>query len=370
MDTAHIAVVMGAVTVLVFAYALWRVVQDRRRPSNGLWLLAGFCLLWLTGLIASLTQGEETTWLQVAVLLPVLAVPLLLVGASIALIANTPIVVRREGLRIATLVPLAIAAAILGTLAVLLLWVLSITGGNGETSWSAILLLPVLIIPGVIVVFELIAYSGYALLYPRLGTPDDADVVVVLGAGLNGDQVTPLLASRLDRGIEVFRAVHAAGRDPVIVVSGGKGSDEKVAEADAMGDYLLRHDIPAQSIVRERNSTTTAENLEFTVTELADAHVDWKRMAIVTSDFHVLRSASLARQLGIDASATGARTAIYYMPSAFLREFAATVVHYRRGTAIACALAIGLWFGLVGAAWLVGHQDEPENAPASIGAQY
>ena len=37
-----------------------------------------------------------------------------------------------------------------------------------------------------------------------------ADYVVVLGSGLIGDQVTPLLAARIDRGIEIYRKIGRA----------------------------------------------------------------------------------------------------------------------------------------------------------------
>jgi hypothetical protein len=66
---------------------------------------------------------------------------------------------------------------------------------------------------------------------------------------------------------------------------------------------------------------------------------------IVTSDYHVLRAAILARRLGLPAQAAGARTARYYWPSAMLREFIALVVGRRRlhlvvGTLIAVPLPV------------------------------
>ena len=44
---------------------------------------------------------------------------------------------------------------------------------------------------------------------------------------------------------------------------------------------------------------------------------------IVTSGYHVLRAAIIARGAGLRGQVTGARTAGYYWPSAMLREFAA-----------------------------------------------
>ena len=87
--------------------------------------------------------------------------------------------------------------------------------------------------------FQCVSFVLYAFLYGRLSVPRHADFVVVLGAGLlDGGRVPPLLASRLDRGHAVYRGLAARGNDPVLIVSGGKGSDERVSEADAMARYL------------------------------------------------------------------------------------------------------------------------------------
>ena len=50
----------------------------------------------------------------------------------------------------------------------------------------------------------------------------------------------------------------------------------------------------------------------------------------VTNNYHVLRTAVLARRIGSDTQVVGAPTARYYVPSAFLREFVAVVVEHRR----------------------------------------
>ena len=50
---------------------------------------------------------------------------------------------------------------------------------------------------------------------------------------------------------------------------------------------------------------------------------------IVTSSYHVFRTAIIARKAGIRGQVTGARTAGYYWPSAMLREFAAVFLRYR-----------------------------------------
>lgn len=59
--------------------------------------------------------------------------------------------------------------------------------------------------------------------------------MVVLGAGLSGDKVTPLLASRIEKGIAICQK-HPGSK---FIMSGGQGPDELIAEGQAMANYAL-----------------------------------------------------------------------------------------------------------------------------------
>ncbi|WP_151902972.1 YdcF family protein [Corynebacterium urogenitale] len=54
-----------------------------------------------------------------------------------------------------------------------------------------------------------------------LGDARAANFIVVHGAGLNGEELTPLLRSRVDKGIEIHQQLHAEGLAPMLVLSGG-----------------------------------------------------------------------------------------------------------------------------------------------------
>jgi uncharacterized SAM-binding protein YcdF (DUF218 family) len=172
--------------------------------------------------------------------------------------------------------------------------------------------------------------------------------VVVLGAGLlDGGQVPRLLASRLDRGRAVYGKLTAHGADPLMIVSGGKGNDEQISEAAAMARYLTDRGFPPDRLILEDQSASTEENLLF-----SKAIMDQQRppapgdpgaqCVIVTSGFHAFRAAIIARRLGINGQATGARTAGYYWPGAMLREFAAVLFSYKVINAGICALIVVL----------------------------
>jgi uncharacterized SAM-binding protein YcdF (DUF218 family) len=132
----------------------------------------------------------------------------------------------------------------------------------------------------------------------------------------------------------------------VLIVSGGQGGDERMPEAEAMAAYLAGRGFPAGSLAREDRSRTTEENLAFSKVIMDAARPAGPagrgpRCVIVTSSYHVFRTAIIARKAGIRGQVTGARTAGYYWPSAMLREFAAVFLRYRVvNIGICCLLAL------------------------------
>ncbi|WP_084522463.1 YdcF family protein [Nocardia inohanensis] len=346
MSAVHLLLIVGA------ALALWgavRVVREPRRMiSTGLILVAATALLTLWAVIAlhAVDPGVATL---VGVVLFLLLPPVSLLAAGIGLLANGVVLTRKEGLRVATAVA---PIAGIGLIALPLLVFLWFDPDTDTRLWQSALLLWLTVL-SVLVLVQLVAFTGYAVLYARLPQQPGADAVVVLGCGLRGAAVTPLLASRLDRAIDVYHEECAQGGSPLLVVSGGKGPGESVAEADAMADYLAAKGIPADRIVRENRSRNTDENLRFTGRELTAHGLDpaEARMTVVTSDFHVLRTAGLTRRHGLRAQVTGARTARYFVPAAFLREFVAVLVTHRSVNLIIG----GLWTAAVAALLIIAY---------------
>ena len=71
------------------------------------------------------------------------------------------------------------------------------------------------------------------------------------------------------------------GKEAILIPSGGKGSDEKISEAEAMGKYLLDKGIPEGKIILEDHSATTFENLANSK-KIIDAQEGRKYTALVT----------------------------------------------------------------------------------------
>ena len=65
-------------------------------------------------------------------------------------------------------------------------------------------------------------------------------------------------------GIKFYQQQKAAGfTPPLIICSGGQGGDEHLAEAQAMGRYLLQKGIDPHHILLEKHSHNTYENMLF-----------------------------------------------------------------------------------------------------------
>jgi uncharacterized SAM-binding protein YcdF (DUF218 family) len=319
---------------LAFVLFVAGVIREPRSFGNA--VLLGLALaLGALGLAERLADapGRPAHLLLWTVLLAVALGPFL-VGCF--LVANGVTMIRREPLRPMTLLSL------LAGLAVFVVIGLDIAADRaGDLKLSLFTAVANLVFGYVSFLF--VSYVLYAFVYGLLARTTGADFVVVLGAGLRPDGgVPPLLASRLERGREVWAALDRRGAGdfkPLLVVSGGKGDDERVAEASAMASYLTARGFPADRLLLEDKSRNTEENLVFSKA-IMDKLRPGARATIVTSDFHAFRAALLARRLGIQGQVTGARVAAYYRPSAVLREFAAVFLQYRVINLGICAVLV------------------------------
>lgn len=169
-------------------------------------------------------------------------------------------------------------------------------------------------------------YSVTSIIYNVIPIRGKIDYIIVLGAGLNKDKVTPLLASRIDAGAKLYlKQQEKKNHSPTIILSGGQGPDEPISEAEAMNNYLKANYPQIKQVLLEQRSTNTEENLRFSelVAREKDLAADFSKQNIViaTSNYHLLRAGKLAKKQGINAQGVGAKTRLFYLPAAFIREY-------------------------------------------------
>jgi uncharacterized SAM-binding protein YcdF (DUF218 family) len=327
---AAVSVYSYGIALLWFLSFLVSFVRDRRKLRNGVYLF--FALVFLGfGLLMTLASVSSTA-ASVVVVGVLLLIPLLIAVLAVFLVANGVTMVRREGLRAVNLLSLAAGLGIFGfvvfqVVARYVHWPPLGVAGDVMTGLLTYL------------AFVFACFQLYSFVYGRIRPKRDVDFVVVLGSGLLGDRVPPLLAGRLDRGRAAYDAAVAKGARPALVTSGGQGPGETVPEAVAMADYLVARGVPRDRVLLEDRSTTTWENLTFSEAIMVERRPDY-RCLVVTNNFHVLRAALLARRAKLNGQVIGSPTAWYFWPTATLREFVAIFVEHWVVNGTICLLIV------------------------------
>lgn len=147
--------------------------------------------------------------------------------------------------------------------------------------------------------------------------PNNIDVVIILGAGLNGDKLSKTLESRLEEGVHFLKK----NKELPVIVSGGQGPGESISEASAMGKYLKENGIEDQRIYYEDKSTTTYENLKYSKKIIEQEGVKDPRVLIVTNNYHLARAKIIAEDLGLKNYGVGANSPLLVTINYLIREY-------------------------------------------------
>ena len=328
---------------VLFVYSF---IKEPRQFRNALFLFAA--LAW-SSILLVLRLNNFILGLILVIL--ILLTPFLTIGF---LLINTIVVVKNNGFSLTSMLPSLMA----GFLILLLASPSIVNYFDPDARHVVVFLLGLFTLEGLWFSFTFVALLFYSWVYRILPRRRQYDYIIIHGAGLDGPRPTPLLAGRIDKALELWNKQHQNGK---FVVSGGQGADEVVSEAQAMRDYLLDKGVPGDAILMEDKSTTTWENLRYSLAVIradrasaaaavapgtaaasdavasdvstsdaatsdasgtAASSSDFTT-AVVTSDFHVFRCAEYAHNLGIKADGIGSHTKGWYWPTAFIREFIA-----------------------------------------------
>ena len=318
-----IDIVLWLPTLVWGAIFIWSYRREPRQFRN-----AFFFFFLCVSALGALSSQLDQWWITLPIGLAVALTPFITI---IFMLVNEVQLVRREGFSLSHALPLLFACAIVA-------WFLAVPLALVVEAPGLVLgFLFALTLCGAWFFLSFTALLLYSWLYRSLPRKRQYEFIVIHGAGLNGTDLTPLLRGRVDRAYDLWVKQDNKG---VFVPSGGRGADEEISEAEAMARYLRSREVPDSAIVLEDRSTTTWENLTYSrdlITRLSSATPE--RAALVTSDYHVFRTAMYARAVGFNADGLGSKTASYYFPTAFIREFIAISRRYWWPY----ALIMGLW---------------------------
>ena len=307
--------VLGPVLVIVWGLTLGFTLLRPQRFFNSMLLL--FSLLMTLLFVAGFFDRDTGAWI---LLFSFLALLFALFLVPILLIVNGVQLLRREGFAPAHVLSLALGIIVgVGELA-MLLYVFALSGKNYSKLSVGVLFVGESVFYFSFLVLSFVVYSVFIQIMPHRM---NFQYIIIHGCGLaGGERLTRLLSNRVDKAIELYEKCAVK---PVIIPSGGQGADEKISEAQAMKDYLLVRGVPEEHIVLEDLSATTRENL-LNSKAIIDARGGAKRVALVSSNYHIYRCVLLARKVGLKCTGIGAKVALYYWPSALIREFIAVFV--------------------------------------------
>ncbi|MFH1802333.1 MAG: ElyC/SanA/YdcF family protein [archaeon] len=112
------------------------------------------------------------------------------------------------------------------------------------------------------------------------------EVIIVLGVDAPGGKISKEMKSRVDEALKIYKG----NKGCKILMAGGfslryKGTDPGFRESQVMREYAIRQGVNKGDVLTEESSRDTLGNAYFTK-PLVKKRL-WKRIAIVTSDFHI-----------------------------------------------------------------------------------
>ena len=312
------------ITGIVIVAFIFSMLRDNRSMWNPALLIIGVFFSYLSLVQLFYTSGDENVYM-ITLAAGFLGVPFLVFLSGIFLIYNGFVLLKREGKSKVNYLSLGMGILIIAFY--IMIFVRAYGTDNYifyQNPWLNIFFIFV-IYSYIIFGFAFAGFLLYSLLYNFILKGKNYDFIIIHGAGLlNGERVTPLLKRRIDKAVEAFKK--SRNSNIKLIASGGQGADEKISEARAIFNYLMEEtDVPGEAVLMEDQSKTTYQNLLFSK-KLGESLVETPRFLFVTNDYHVFRTSTYAKKIGIRGDGLGCSTASYYLPSAFIREYVALCV--------------------------------------------
>lgn len=334
----------------ILAVFIHRYRKHIRAYSEAM-LMSGMVFMFLTGCMQGLF-GRNLSFEDVFVwcdylLLYLTYVPVVLF--SLGMIVSNIVLMKKEGVTPAN------------TLAALMA-VLQITGIHVACAVNDMMAVPPSylwlfadVLLSCVYLFFAATFFGTALTavaYTWTKPPYRQDFIIVLGCAVFGERVPPLLGGRIERAYRFYTKQIAHGaKPPVFILSGGQGEGEDISEAEAMRRYLSEKGVPQEHMLLEDQSRNTMENF-VNSKKIIDRIDPGAKVIFSTTNYHIFRCEILDYKAGLRSTGIGARTKWYFMPNAFIREYAGVLQLKKKAmamgivavTAVAALIAAIQWF--------------------------
>ena len=120
---------------------------------------------------------------------------------------------------------------------------------------------------------------------------ENVDCILILGAGIWGQNPSPMLEDRLLQGISLYQE----GVSHKIIMSGDHGRDN-YDEVNVMKRFAIEKNVKSEDIFMDHAGFSTYDSM-YRAKDVFEA----KKIVIVTQKYHMYRALYVAEQLGIEA---------------------------------------------------------------------
>lgn len=151
--------------------------------------------------------------------------------------------------------------------------------------------------------------------------PNKASYMIILGASVKGTVPSQVLEYRINAAATYLRK----NQNTIVIASGGKGTNERISEAEAIKRELMKKGVSKSKIILENHSTNTYENIRNSM-KLIPRSGD--KGIIVTNNFHIYRSIMIAKDQGLTLYGLSAKTPLMAIPRSYLHEYLAITKYY------------------------------------------
>ena len=184
--------------------------------------------------------------------------------------------------------------------------------------------MPIVLVGAMIVtIFLLVIVETSCMISACNKTPAENATVVVLGCKVNGNRPRLSLEERL---VEAYDYLNE-NPEAACIVTGGKGDDENISEAECMYRWLVDKGIESLRIYKEDRATSTKENIIY-AKEIIDEYNLNENIVVITSDYHTYRAKITAKEIGLGFGSSPSHTSIWIFPSFYIRELYAILFEW------------------------------------------
>lgn len=147
----------------------------------------------------------------------------------------------------------------------------------------------------------------------------DKDYLLILGCRVRGTEAEETLCMRCEKAAEYL----LSHKNTVAIACGGIVHDDQyVSEAQAISEILISKSVGKERIILEDKSRTTVENFR-NARKIIESMGEYNpnKIALLSSDFHLLRSSLIARKTGFVCQTVAAPSPKKELFKNYVREY-------------------------------------------------